>query len=201
MLNLFTRSTIACDTEKVCCNKPEELRKLQCGFRGEKHPNRTDISIRISFDELNEEEKELYESDLAEFPWMILILRKTGGESDPFGRFATGSLIHTKVVLTAAHSVRRENASNLIARAGDYDIKSNQGMYKIQERVIKTIKKHGSFNKGTFYNDIALLFLSEPFNLEYHIHLLCLPPQGIDFVGSQCAVSGWGKISLILFTA
>lgn len=132
---------------------------------------------------------------LAEIPWVILISRKSGGDESNFGRFATGSLIHPKVVLTAVHSLNRQKADSLKAIAGDWDIQeySEMKLLQTQERDVETIKKHEDFSKESLQNDVALLFLISPFELNYHIDIICLPPVDLENYGSQCTVTGWGN--------
>ena len=130
------------------------------------------------------------EADIAEFPWMILIKRKSGGEQDPYGRFAIGSLIHPKAVLTAAHVLKKELANNLKAVAGDYDIGSDEGLSIVLEIDVKQIVKHENFKKDTLHNNIALLIMADKFDLQYHIDLICLPPQSTNFDLKECVVSG-----------
>lgn len=162
---------------------------LNCGFHGAKHPNRiSKMGSRIIGNSPDDTE-----TDIAEFPWMILIKRKSGAEDDPFGRFATGSLIHPKVVLTAAHVLGKEKANNLKAVAGDYDIGSNDGLNIVLEIDVAKIVKHEEFNKESLHNNIALLIMVSDFELQYHIDLICLPPQGADFASKKCVVSGWGQ--------
>lgn len=65
-----------------------------------------------------------------------------------------------------------------------------------QERRIDKIWIHENFNQSFLYNDIALLFLEEPFHPNEHIQLICLPPQEKSFKNEKnCITTGWGQTS------
>lgn len=48
----------------------------------------------------------------AEFPWMLALLYKWGPDDTSINFLGGGSLIHPKVVLTAAHKLIEKNQSN-----------------------------------------------------------------------------------------
>lgn len=52
---------------------------------------------------------------------------------------------------------------------------------------------HPDYYKGGLFNDIALLFLTEPVNIVENVNTVCLPEQDALFDGSRCFASGWGK--------
>ena len=93
-----------------------------------------------------------------------------------------------------------KKANNLKAIAGEWDIQEYPQMklLKTQERDVEIVKKHEDYRRDSLQNDIALLFLNTPFELNYHIDIICLPPADLEFVESHCTVTGWGKIYNIL---
>lgn len=97
------------------------------------------------------------------------------------------------MVLTTAHTLKREFPSNLIVRAGEWDIDSLNEMESAEERQIVQIVKHKQFNKATLFNDIAVLRLQSAFELSASINVICLPPLGQKFDNKRCFASGWGK--------
>lgn len=84
----------------------------------------------------------------------------------------------------------------MTVRAGEWDLKEDVEMNPHQNRKVLRFVKHERFSKGSGANDIALIFLVDPFVLQLHISTVCLPPQGFKFqeVNEQnCKASGWGS--------
>lgn len=52
------------------------------------------------------------------------------------------------------------------------------------------------FDATTWDNDIALVKLRRPLDLEEHaglVNTICLPTRNMSFLGLQCSVTGWGR--------
>ena len=51
------------------------------------------------------------------------------------------------------------------------------------------------------YDDIAILELSENFELNEYVDVACLPDENIDYAGYDCYISGWGltEYDLLIF--
>ncbi|KAH8316309.1 hypothetical protein KR067_004693, partial [Drosophila pandora] len=141
----------------------------QCGA---KNPRGLGPELQLSGDD----------SRPGEFPFMVAILSN--------GRFiGGGSLIAPEVVLTAAHIFR--NMTDIKIRAGDWDLTSAREWFDPQERLGILIKKHKDFNYETGVNDLAIVFLDQPFQLQNHIRTICLPSWE-EILEDTCKVAGWG---------
>lgn len=136
-----------------------------------------------------------HESEFGEFPWMVALIKQSYGLYKE--NFQCGaSVIHPKVVLTAAHCVKNEKIKDLRARAGEWDTQTIAEIIPYQDREIDgiVIHKHYSSEEG-LVNDIALLFLKTPFELAENVNPICLPPKHLKFDYSKCFATGWGKES------
>lgn len=78
-------------------------------------------------------------------------------------------------------------------RAGEWDSKSDTETIPHQQVVAEKIVVHKDFNSGGLFNDIALVFLKEPFVFAENVDVVCLPPQDENVDLQKCVASGWGK--------
>lgn len=77
--------------------------------------------------------------------------------------------------------------------SGEWDTQTANELFEHQDfNVVRKIV-HENFNPKALYNNIALLVLDKPVNLQDNIGTICLPPQGTIFDGARCTASGWGK--------
>ncbi|XP_023226849.1 uncharacterized protein LOC111627497 [Centruroides sculpturatus] len=107
-----------------------------------------------------------------------------------------GALIGTQWVLTAAHCITNivRNGDALFIRAGENDLTQQKQRKSTSEtkRVITTYIHH-NHNSQTLDNDIALLKLQLPVELNKNICLICLPARGVtQQAGKLCTVTGYG---------
>ncbi|XP_031633227.1 phenoloxidase-activating factor 2-like [Contarinia nasturtii] len=185
----FYETRECADLLDVCCEGAAKLnismtpvpppRPKGCGVR---NPNGIDFILT----NVNNE------AAFAEFNWVVEILTNDV-DNQPI---AGGSLIHPKAVLTSSHNVKQyeTRAKQLKVRAGEWDTQTTKESRPYQERVVSAIHLHSSFNDHSLVNDIAIVTLTEEFQMDVHIGTVCLPPPGyVPNFPESCLASGWGK--------
>lgn len=172
----------------VCCDNnrtrsesltptPQDTRSRGCGIR---KVGGIDFNITGNNDN---------EAGFGEFPWTVALLH-SGNSSF----FCAGSLIHPRVVLTAAHCILDKSTESFLVRAGEWDSQTVLERLPYAERNIQRIVLHPQFNSRNVANNFALLILNNAFSLEDHINVVCLPSQSsLPVTGTSCLSTGWGK--------
>ncbi|XP_044756710.1 phenoloxidase-activating factor 2-like [Coccinella septempunctata] len=128
-----------------------------------------------------------------EVPWAVAILFK----EVMYWRFLCGgSLIHPKVVLTAGHCVYKYDVPNLRVRAGEIDNENDSEPLPHQDTFVADMVVHKLFHGETLKNDIALLFLTEPFEIAPNVQIVCLPSGDLTSLRTNCESSGYGVVGM-----
>lgn len=178
-----------CEKEQVLVEPPPTYtqappvgNKYSCGMR-----NADGLGFRITGNKNGE-------SEYGEFPWMVAVLREDKVMDSTLNVYECGgSLIAPNVILTAAHCVANKQQDTLLVRAGEWDTQTRNELYPHHDRRVREVIIHERFNKGSLFNDIALLILDEPFEFAENVQPVCLPPRNHNFDHSRCFASGWGK--------
>ncbi|EDW90176.2 phenoloxidase-activating factor 2 isoform X2 [Drosophila yakuba] len=123
-----------------------------------------------------------------QYPWVVAIIYKGV-------YWAGGSLIHPKVVLTAAHITLNIVANETVVRAGEFDMNSTNEPFQHEERNVERFLRHEGFVYETGANDLALIFVKTSFELKDHIGVISLPNPQTSFEGRRCTAVGWEKES------
>lgn len=125
---------------------------------------------------------------LKQFPHQVSLSRSYNEK-----HFCGGSLISSSLVLTAGHCMYLNGRAIqpwTIAVTGGIVHLVNETPSRQQRRVLE-IKIHPEFNLMTLQNDIAILKLSEPFELTPELHSVPLPGNAL-VPNTVCQVAGWG---------
>ena len=124
------------------------------------------------------------------YPFVVALLDKRYGSSVYQQQFCGASLVDRDSVLTAAHCVRGNTASNLRVTVGRTVLSSTQG----QIRNVSRINIHGSYNPRTNEAyDVAVLKLSSPVSGISPIKVATASQDGLETPGREATVAGWGN--------
>ncbi|XP_003244500.1 phenoloxidase-activating factor 2 isoform X2 [Acyrthosiphon pisum] len=184
----------SCSSNKVCCiNEYVNIGTTQeTPIIGEP-TNNNDHSCGI--DNSN--------THFGQFPWMAAILKtdineETGIKTENVF-LCGGSLIHPRVILTAAHCVRGKDVKLMKVRVGVWDTQSNSNEEdrekSHEDRGVSKIVYHPNHNNGTMFNDVALVELESEIILHPHVNVICIPnnEKQINYDPQSCVSTGWGK--------
>ncbi|XP_007421153.1 chymotrypsin-like protease CTRL-1 [Python bivittatus] len=120
------------------------------------------------------------------WPWQVSL------QTSSNAHFCGGSLINENWVVTAAHCNVKPRTH--FAVLGEHN--RNSGAEPIQRRSIIQAITHPSWNAQTLNNDITLLKLSAPVQLNARVSPVCLasPTESLPS-GLKCVTTGWGRTS------
>jgi len=130
------------------------------------------------------------DADIEDYPYQAALL-STGGWSYAY---CGASIINEYWILTAAHCVDGESASNTGVRVGNDASYAQGGVTYDAAEIIS----HPNYNGNTMNNDIALIRLEDPIsfnNSTQPVVLMCDPQVelGVEDPGEMSWITGWGE--------
>lgn len=126
------------------------------------------------------------ESSMGAWPWVVAIIRD--------GDFKCGgSLLDSNWILTAGHCFHMLEKSHFEIQLGMLRRSSFSPLE--QTRSVLSVYVHPKYNPLTLENDITLLRVQEPFQLNQWTAPACLPSLGYyPRNDTLCTVVGWGNV-------
>lgn len=126
------------------------------------------------------------------FPWMASIRAKSDhNAAKRLVHFCGGAIIYPQYVLTVAHCVYNESASDLSVAVGLHAV-NNLGKSNLYD--VERVFIHPFYVDQVAYNDIAILKLKEPIKFGPTVKPICLPDDrqdGDKVAGKNGLISGW----------
>jgi len=137
------------------------------------------------------------ETEVNEYPWMSALAFAVNGQF-----FCGGTLIGTQWVVTASHCLFRNSDGtdplvaediNIVLGEHDTDDDDESLIPRKSVNVIRIIT-HENYNAENSDNDVALLKLQEPVDINIYTPA-CVAQTGDTFIGQNAWVYGWGATS------
>jgi len=135
------------------------------------------------------------EAEPGEFPWQASLSPDASLTNGTHYHICGGSLIHPNWVMTASHCVTNTNEMSIIL--GAHNIEQSESTYQTFRTV--QIIMHPNYNDFTLDNDIALLELDRPAQLNDFVQVIPLATEAqmpsLASPGTELTVSGWGELA------
>ncbi|CAF0740169.1 unnamed protein product [Rotaria sordida] len=122
------------------------------------------------------------------WPWLVSLQRYGS-------HFCGGTLIDNRHVLTAAHCLQDRSMFNsgLTVVAGLHT-RSRSNEPQVQRKQVANIVNHPEYNDATNENDIAIIRLASPVQLNSYVNIACLPGKD-PVLNNNVMIAGWGTTS------
>ncbi|XP_037795683.1 trypsin-1-like [Penaeus monodon] len=129
-------------------------------------------------------------TEMNEYPWLVGLSQSKVNSNQPF---CGGSVYNDLWVVTAAHCVDGSSPSSIEVLYNMWDWTSTATLIK---RTVAQIIMHPQYNSANINNDIALIRVSSPVNLDLPgIMPVCLPSSTDNFENKNGIVTGWGTLT------
>lgn len=136
------------------------------------------------------------EYDISKVPWQVGLLSSKEANTC----FCGGSIINKKWILTAAHCLYDDREDGTFERKKAIYIFANSSVLNEKGQVyeVKNIIENTSYNHLNKDNDIALIELVEPIDIQYENQIIKIPNEeeyeNLYKVDEEVFVSGWGAV-------
>jgi len=128
------------------------------------------------------------EVDPHSIPWQVGLMAKGATRT-----FCGGSILSATKILTAAHCYKSPSSIQVIV--GEHSLVSVADGVRHD---VESFVNHPQYDRPTIDNDIAIITLKEPIDLNDKAKAVCLPKSTTDpnlTDGQLLTVSGWGRLS------
>ncbi|XP_035711204.1 chymotrypsinogen B-like [Folsomia candida] len=124
-------------------------------------------------------------------------------DTEANSHFCGGSILNSLTIVTAAHCMYRRNrcdeppTSTIPRKPNEIRVVAGQYSPQLRDateqvRQVKVLRVYGGFDESTLENDIALIQLTAPLNVNRFVHPIRLPNLNRQFKGNV-TVFGWGS--------
>jgi secreted trypsin-like serine protease len=123
-----------------------------------------------------------------EFPWQVSLRTPSGSH------FCGGSVINEWWVVTASHCIDGDTPGSLIVVAGDHT--RNDASNTVRQTLpVQRLFMHPQYDPYELMNDVALIKVSTPIQINLDVAPICAPDSSNDYVNYFTQCSGWGTLS------
>ncbi|KAF2345026.1 Serine proteases trypsin domain [Trinorchestia longiramus] len=130
-----------------------------------------------------------HQAQLAELPWVALLLNNSGGGALVVGG---GSLVHPRVVLTSGTRVNSLPASDMVVTLGEWNRTSLSPVLQRQDHPVQEYVLHPRFNATSQENDMALIILKNAAVKAPNVQSICLARSFDQVDRTKCISGAWG---------
>jgi len=130
---------------------------------------------------------------ISELPWTAALVRKRNATVK--GPYCGGTLVSDLYVVTASHCVDGFDAEKIQVWLNEEDFRAEDENLNGTLRVdVEEIIMHPDYDRKKIANDIALLRLAQPVDIEAIIRPACIPSDNSENYDNEDAiVAGWGS--------
>jgi secreted trypsin-like serine protease len=128
------------------------------------------------------------ESREYEFPWQVSVRRKSTDS-----HFCGGSIINENWILCAAHCMQGEIPATVSIVVGEHQRSAQSSVRQTLD--VASIHVHEDYNSNTMQNDVSVIKLATPIQLNENVQPVCAPDGADLYAYRKCQCSGWGTVA------